>query len=235
MYFRQIVDRVDGALTYVLGDLFAQEAVVIDPSPRQHALARALLAERGLALRWVLCTHCHRSDDDRTALALLRVQTGAMGVVGGGDCPGATLRLDDGDAVTFGDEVVHVLGTPGHTPGSLSFLWHDRLFCGDALELGGFGPLPGPDADTGQIYDSVTQKLFTLPGETLVFPGHGYRGRTVSTIAEERLRNWRFAGRTRDAFVEVCAQHGTPGPRPKGRSRSDSADATPTPAARGRA
>lgn len=233
MYFRQIVDRVDGALTYVLGDLAAQEAVVIDPSLRQHALARALLAERGLALRWVLCTHCHPSDDGGPALVLLQVQTGAVGVIGGGDCSGETVRLQDGDAATFGDEVLHVLGTPGHTPGSLSYLWHDRLFCGDALELGGGGPLPG--ADAGQLFDSVTQKLFTLPGETLVFPGHDHRGRTVSTIAEERLRNPRFAGRNRDAFVEGCAQLRAGGSRSRGGPRSDSGAAGRTPTVGGSA
>ena len=79
----------------------------------------------------------------------------------------------------------------------------------------------GPGADAGQLYDSVTQKLFTLPGETLVFPGHARRGRTVSTIAEERLHNPHFAGRTRDAFVEACSR------RPSGPTRAGDASTQP--------
>lgn len=204
MYFRQIADSVDGALTYVLGNLASQQAVVIDPAPRQLSVVRALLAERELALRRILYTHCHGGDDDASVLALLGAPTGAERVVSGGDHPGQALR--DGDTVTFGDEVLHVLATPGHTAGSVCYLWRDRLFCGDTLELRGCGPLAGPGADAGRLYDSVTQKLFTLPGETLVFPGHARRGRHVSTIAEERVHNPCFAARTRDAFVEACSR-----------------------------
>ncbi|MBK7591060.1 MAG: MBL fold metallo-hydrolase [Betaproteobacteria bacterium] len=206
MYFRQIADRSDGALTYVLGNLAAQEAVVIDPAPRQRAVVQALLAERKLALRWILYTHDHDGGGDAAMPTLAGAQAGAVGIVGGGDRAGGVQRVGDGDTVTFGDEVLHVLATPGHTAGSVSYLWRDRLFCGDALELGGRGPAIGPGADAGQLYDSVTQKLFTLPGETLVFPGHTRRGRTVSTIAEERLHNPHFAGRTRDAFVAACSR-----------------------------
>ncbi len=204
MYFRQIADSTDGALTYLLGNLASQEAVVIDPAVRQQAVVRALLAERKLALRWILCTHCHGGDDS-AALASLCAEAGAVEIAGG-DRAGEAHRVGDGDTVTFGDEVLHVLATPGHTAGSVSYLWRDRLFCGDALELRGCGALVGPGADAGQLYDSVTQKLFTLPGETLVFPGHARRGRTVSTIAEERLHNPHFAVRTRDAFVEACSR-----------------------------
>jgi sulfur dioxygenase len=202
MYFRQIADSTDGALTYLLGNLASQEAVVIDPAPRQLPVVRALLAERELALRRMLYTHWHGDDDDAAVLALLGVQAGAECVFGSSDRAGQA--LPDGDTVTFGDEVLHVLATPGHSAGSVCYLWRDRLFCGDTLELRGCGPLAGPGADAGQLYDSVTQKLFTLPGETLVFPGHARRGRTVSTIAEERLHNPYFAVRTRDAFVEAC-------------------------------
>ena len=79
MYFRQIADSTDGALTYLLGNLASQEAVVIDPAVRQQAVVRALLAERKLALRWILCTHCHGGDDS-AALASLCAEAGAVEV-----------------------------------------------------------------------------------------------------------------------------------------------------------
>jgi glyoxylase-like metal-dependent hydrolase (beta-lactamase superfamily II) len=97
--------------------------------------------------------------------------------------------------------VIRVIATPGHTPDGVCFLWHDRLFSGDALAIGGCRPSADPGADPGVLYDSVTRRLFALPGETLVFPGHAFHARRVSTIAEERTRNRSFAHTSRDAFI----------------------------------
>lgn len=199
MYFRQLIDHAEGVRAYLLADADAQEAVVVDARAADHALVRALLAERRLALRWVLVTHCHHRPGETAALAALAAMSGAAGVVGGDAALGHPAR--DGDTIRFGGELLQVLSTPGHSRDSVSYLWRDRIFCGDALALGGLAALDGPGADPGQAYDSVTQKLFALPDETLVFPGHDRRGRTVSTIAEERTRNRAFLGRTRDDFV----------------------------------
>jgi glyoxylase-like metal-dependent hydrolase (beta-lactamase superfamily II) len=97
--------------------------------------------------------------------------------------------------------VIHVLGTPGHTPACLSYLWRDRVFTGDALLIRACGRSDLPDADAGALYDSITQRLMVLPGDTLVYPGHDGHGRTVSTIAEEREHNPCVAGRSRDEFI----------------------------------
>ncbi len=109
--------------------------------------------------------------------------------------------LKHGDRVDFGPEHVRVIATPGHTPGSLSYLWRDRVFTGDSLMIGGCGCTEHPAADPARLYDSVMRRLFTLPGETLVFPHHDRCGRTVSTIAEERETNPAFAQRSRDEFI----------------------------------
>src|SRR5262249_55484044 len=79
----------------------------------------------------------------------------------------------------------------------------DRLLTGDTLLIDGCGRTDLQGGDAGALYDSVTRKLFTLPGDTLVYPGHDYKGRTVSTIGEERRKNARFAGRRRDAFIAL--------------------------------
>ena len=208
MYFRQLIDHVEGVRAYLLADADALEAVVVDARAAEHALVRALLAERRLALRWVLVTHCHRRPGEAAALTALAAVAGANGVVGGD--PTLGYRAGDGDTITFGGEVLQVLSTPGHSRDSVSYLWRDRIFCGDALALGGCAVLDGPGADAGQAYDSVTQKLFALPDETLVFPGQDRRGRTVSTIGEERTRNRAFLGRSRDDFVVAFGRNGRP-------------------------
>jgi glyoxylase-like metal-dependent hydrolase (beta-lactamase superfamily II) len=195
MIFRRLAMLDTGGLAYLLADADAREAVVIDAAAAQHAVVLALLDERDLRLRWVLRTHSHPGVEDG-AIALSR-RTGAA--LAGGARP-ARLPVD-GDTFAFGGEIVRVLSTPGHTPDSLSYLWRDRLFSGDAIELGGFEPTAFAEVDAGRLYDSVVHRLFALPGETLVFPAHAIRGRTVSTIAEERLLNRCYVSHSRDKFI----------------------------------
>jgi glyoxylase-like metal-dependent hydrolase (beta-lactamase superfamily II) len=204
MYFRQVIDRTDRGLAYVLADLESSESLAIDPAPRTHPLLRALLAERGLALRWLLRTHTHR--DNAAAYAQLCAETGATLVDGDSWPNGSFHRAGDDDIIAIGNELVRVLPTPGQTPESLSFQWRDRLFCGDVLDCGGGRSACSSVANPGQLYDSVTQRIFTLPGETLIFPNHDSRGRTVSTVAEERACNPFFAGKSRDEFVAALSR-----------------------------
>jgi len=203
MYFRLITCQGDGALGYLLGDVAAGEAVAIDPAPGEHALLRGLLAERRVALRRILCTHLHDGAREWPRLARLAAELDADGVITGDDAPVGADRAGDGANVVFGNQVIRVLATPGHTPGSVSFLWHDRVFCGDLLDTAG-GVAQGAPSDPGELYDSVTRKLFRLPDETLVFPGHRQRGRSVSTIADERARHPELSAQGRDAYVASC-------------------------------
>jgi len=182
-----------GGIRLVAGD--AREAVA--------------MAEKGLPLRKGLAA---RHPGDPAAADVIRSRTAAKVAAGELAPVTADLRLQHGDAITFGNEVIHVLGTPGHTPACLSFLWRDRVFTGDALLIRACGRSDLPDADAGALYDSLTQRLMVLPGETLVFPGHDSHGRTVSTIAEEREHNPCVAGRSRDEFITrriaVTSQNG---------------------------
>lgn len=199
MIFRQLFDRDTCVLTYLLADRDSGEALVIDPIKPQVTLLLALLAEYGCKLKYVLRTHVHRPN--RIDSVGLAEATGARYLVGarnGPDIPGE--RLHENDLVHLGNESVRVIETPGHTPGCLSFLWRDRLFCGDVMEIGGCGQAED-ETDAGSMYDSVTGKIFRLPGEMLIFPCHDYAGRTVSTVAEERVRNQAFSGVTRDQFI----------------------------------
>lgn len=198
-YFRQLFTASAQAFTYLLADLASRDAVVIDPQRGQDELLLSLLAERDLRLTLVLRTHAH-TDPEPECGALCR-HTGAELLLGAGArCTGAHRQVQHGEHLVFGDQVLRVLSTPGHTAHCVSYLWHDRLFCGDALALRGCGSVDDPGCDPGQLYDSVTQRLFLLADETLVFPGHEIDGRTVSTISEERLRNPYFVGQSRDAF-----------------------------------
>lgn len=208
MYFRQIHDAASNALTYLLADEASSEAVVIDPLRSQATLILAMLAERSLRLIHVLRTHVHRPS--RAECGELCPATGATLILGErspDDIDG--LRAADDDIVRFGNEALRVISTPGHAPGSVCFLWRDRLFCGDTLLIADCDCI-APDADPGALFDSVKQKLFTLPDETLVFPGRDANGRTVSTIREERQRNPFFSLSNREAFIAATSGEGVP-------------------------
>jgi rhodanese-related sulfurtransferase len=126
--------------------------------------------------------------------------------------PAVTDHVEHGDTIAVGDAKLQVLYTPGHTPDSISLYAGDRVYTGDVLLIGGTGRPDFAGGDAGQQYDVITQKLFTLPDETLVFPAHDYRGNTSSTIGHEKRHNPRIAGRTRGQYLALMASLNFPLP-----------------------
>ena len=204
MYFRILHDDASGELSYLLADMDAREAVLVDPRGRDLPLLSALLAERELRLRWVLRTHQHdgRMPHESALLARLGAPL-VQGQNASGNASGVE-RASEGDVRPFGNELVRVLATPGHTAGCLSFAWRDRLFCGGLLALDGCPHQPRPAAPEA-LWDSVRQRVFTLPDETLLFAGHERHARAVSTVLEQRRWHPFFAGLSRDAFLARVA------------------------------
>ena len=94
-----------------------------------------------------------------------------------------------GDEIAIGNIGIKLLHTPGHTPGSQCFLAADALVSGDTLFIGGCGRVDLPGSDPDAMYLSLTQVLAKLPADTLLYPGHNYAAKPVSTIGEEKLQN----------------------------------------------
>ena len=208
MYFRILHDNASGELGYLLADTDAREAVLVDPRGRDLPVLGALLAERGLRLRWVLRTHQH--DERMPHEPALLARLGAPLVQGQrlpGHAPGLVCGhspAGEGDMFSFGNELVQVLATPGHTSGCLSFAWRDRLFCGALLAPHACAHQPRPAAPEA-LWDSVRQRVFTLPDETLLFAGQERCARAVSTVLEQRRWHPLFAALSRDAFLAHAA------------------------------
>jgi glyoxylase-like metal-dependent hydrolase (beta-lactamase superfamily II) len=212
MFFRQLFEPDTSTYTYLVGDLLWREAAVIDPVLGEVEEILQTLEAEGLTLKTVMETHVHA--DHVTGASALRARTGAKVVVSRhGGAPCADLLVDDEDFLVLGDEVIRILATPGHTPGCVSYRWRDRVFTGDALLIGGCGRTDFQSGDAGVLYESITRKLFTLPEDTLVYPGHDYKGRRVSCIAEEKSRNPRLAHKSREEFIAIMGELDLPKPR----------------------
>jgi sulfur dioxygenase len=209
----QLFDAESSTFTYILSAPGSNEAVIIDPVDHHVERDQAHLERLGLKLAYVLETHAHA--DHVTSAGKLCELTGAKAAVPSGcGIPPAELQLNDGDVIRFGaGEQIAVMHTPGHTAGSMSYVWRGNVFTGDTLLINGCGRTDFQSGSAAALYDSVVNKLFRLPDETLVWPAHDYKGQSVSTIGWEKRHNARLAERTREDFIDLMGKLDLPKPR----------------------
>ncbi len=202
MLFRQLFESESCTYTYLLAGRPGGEALIIDPVAAKVDLYLRRLDELGLRLIKAIDTHVHA--DHLSGLAALRDQTRCVTVMGRrSKVDVVSMRVDDGDRIEIEGVALDVLYTPGHTDDSYSFVMADRVFTGDTLLIRGTGRTDFQNGDARAAYASLFDKLLTLPDETLVYPGHDYKGDTVSTIGEERRHNPRLQVRSVDEYVEI--------------------------------
>lgn len=210
--FKQMFDDESSTYSYLIVDDASQEALIIDPVASHIDAYVSLIAQLNCKLKYALETHVHA--DHITASGMLRdkfvLETGVSAQCGAAT---ADMQLNEGDILLLGQQEIKVIATPGHTAGSISFLWNDRLFTGDSLLINGCGRTDFQGGDAGVLYDSITNKIFTLPDETLVYPAHDYQGRHVSCVAQERSINPRLVNKTRDAFIQMMDELDLPKPK----------------------
>ncbi len=197
LVFRQLFDATSSTYTYLLGDPVSRSAVIIDTVFEQHLRDRALVDELGLQLVATLETHCHA--DHVTGAWLMQQATGCRIGISGRYRPvvdGADLLLEHGDRVEFGGRSLEVRATPGHTAGCLTFVLDDlgMVFTGDALLIRGAGRCDFQEGDARLLFRSITQQIFSLPDDCLLFPAHDYSGRTMSSVGDEKAHNPRIGG-----------------------------------------
>jgi glyoxylase-like metal-dependent hydrolase (beta-lactamase superfamily II)/rhodanese-related sulfurtransferase len=212
----QLFDPESSTYTYVLFDVDSREALIIDPVDTQLERDLAVLRERGLRLTWTVETHAH-ADHITSAGKLAEhvgAHTAAPAVCG---ISTASVQLNDGDELHFGRQSIRALATPGHTAGSMCFTWNvdgsHHVFTGDTLLINGCGRTDFQSGSAEAMYHSLTQVLFKLPDDTLVWPGHDYQGRSHSTIGQEKAGNARVAGKSLEEFVAIMKALNLPRPR----------------------
>jgi len=205
---RQFIDPETSTHTYLLVDEPSREAILIDTVLEQFERDRTLLRELNLTLRYTLETHVHA--DHITAANLFRKEQGSeVGVSAAAGVTAADIEFGDGDIVRFGSTILEVCSTPGHTDGCVTYLCREQsmAFTGDALLIRGCGRTDFQQGDAALLFDSVRNKIFSLPDETLLFPGHDYKGRMVTTVGEEKRLNPRLRLDKSEAdFVAIMDQ-----------------------------
>jgi len=215
MIFRQLFDPVSSTYTYLLGCSDTGEAVIIDPVYEQHNRDTALIRELGLRVRYVLDTHVHA--DHVTAAWLMHTALGAEIVLSARySVDGVGVPVDHGDVLAFGNCSLAVRATPGHTNGCLTYVTNkqDMAFTGDCLMIRGAGRTDFQAGDVHEMWCSIREQIFTLPDDCLIYPGHDYSGRSVSTVMEEKRFNPRIGGDAREEdFVGYMENLGLPHPK----------------------
>lgn len=213
MFFKQLFDNESNTLTYLIADNKSSEALIIDPVKSEIETYKTLLNAYGFTLKFSLETHVHA--DHITASGLLRKILKCQTAVSQAcDAKLADIQIKEGDKFQLGEnETLTALATPGHTLGSMSFIWRDKVFTGDSLLINSCGRTDFQGGDASQLYDSITRKLFQLPDETLVYPGHDYKGFRVSSIMQEKISNSRLVGKSREEFINMMNNLDLPKPR----------------------
>lgn len=188
--------------TYVLLDMETHQAAIVDPS-FDSAPIWGEITRHGWKVAWVLNTHAHIDHivenaffveksgaplalhpADLSLLHRLDVQSAWLGVETPRACE-PTHPLADGDTVSIGSSCLTVAHTPGHSPGSVSFIGDGFVLTGDALFAGSIGRTDLPGGNAEELLRSLRTRLLTLPDDTIVYPGHG----PETTIGEERRTN----------------------------------------------
>ncbi len=213
MIFRQLFEPLSSTYTYLLGCEETGRAVLIDPVIVAMERDLAEIRRLGLTLAYTLDTHIHA--DHITAAFELKNTVGSRIAAPAFDrLPCADVGIEEGTPFKVGSIQLQPLHTPGHTAGHFAYLFGEKIFTGDALLIEGCGRTDFQNGDAAALYQSVTEKLFTLPDDTLVYPGHDYQERRVSSIAQEKKRNPRLGlDRTMEQFREIMANLNLPYPR----------------------
>lgn len=216
MIFRQLFERESSTYTYLIGCEKTRQAVLIDTVNEEVPKYIQLLNELDLKLIYVLDTHTHA--DHITGAGTLRSKLGCTTLLGEEAQSACVSKgITDGDIIEIGELQLKAIHTPGHTDDSYSYILEyqhqNYIFTGDTLLIRGTGRTDFQNGSAVDQYQSLFQKILTLPDDTWVYPGHDYKGWMLSTIGEEKLHNPRLQVKDVNAYVELMNNLKLPNPK----------------------
>lgn len=206
MIIRQIQIGGFEIFCYILGDPETGAGIVVDPGGPSGPVLKAARDSGISQIKYIVNTHCHvdhvagnKEMSEATgapiaiheldAEALAHPNLGMLAMFGAEPSPPATVHLKDGDSILFGEKSVQVLHTPGHTLGGICLYFPGYIITGDTLFVGGVGRTDLPGGSFTVLQNTIKNKLFSLPEDTIVLPGHNYGDTPTSTIGREKREN----------------------------------------------
>jgi hydroxyacylglutathione hydrolase len=190
---------------YLIGDEQAKEGILIDPAAGHDSLLREA-ESHGLTIKYIVNTHSHIDHvmgnkemvrrtgakiiiHEADAPGLLNTPRNLLDMFGAEPSPPADILVSDGNVIQVGGGKLQVIHTPGHTPGGMCLFIEGMVFTGDTLFVGSIGRTDLPGCSFEDLEKSIRTKLYSLPDDTIVFPGHNYGMQPTSTIQQERRTN----------------------------------------------
>ncbi|MDC0436613.1 MBL fold metallo-hydrolase [Candidatus Pelagibacter sp.] len=202
MIFKQLFDKISSTYTYLIASSKGREALIIDPVLDNVEEYIRLLSELDLKLVKVIDTHIHA--DHITGASKLKDQTKCITIMGNQTPADAVeIKVKDEEIIKLDDLEIKALHTPGHTSDSFSFLMKDYLFSGDTLLINGTGRTDFQNGSAKDAYNSIFNRLLKLPEETLLYPGHDYNGKKISSIGNEKKFNPRLQVKNENEYMEI--------------------------------
>ena len=204
MIFKQVFDTKTSTYTYLIASAKGREALIIDPVLENVENYIGLLKDLDLKLVKVIDTHIHA--DHVTGASKLKQSTNCTTIMGE-HTPAdmVEIKVKDNELINVDGLKIRSIYTPGHTSESYSFLLNKYLFSGDALLINGTGRTDFQNGSSKDSYHSIFDKLLKLPEDTLLYPGHDYNGKKVSTIGNEKKFNPRLQVKNVDEYIEIMS------------------------------
>ena len=204
MIFKQLFDQKSSTYTYLIASSKGREALIIDPVLENVSDYIILLKELDLRLVKVIDTHIHA--DHVTGASKLKDITKCSTIMGDHTPADAVeIKVKDDEYINLENLKIKAMYTPGHTSDSYSFLMDKYLFSGDTLLINGTGRTDFQNGSSKDAYNSLFNKLLKLPDDTLLYPGHDYNGKLVSTIGNEKKSNPRLQVNNADEYAEIMS------------------------------
>ena len=202
MIFKQLFDQITSTYTYIIASRSGGEALIIDPVLENTKIYIETLNNLNLKLIKVIDTHTHA--DHITAASELKKKTNCKTVMGEHTAAETVeMKIKDNEIIEIDGLNIKAIYTPGHTLDSYSFLMNDWLFSGDALLINGTGRTDFQNGSSIDSYNSIFNRLLKLPEKTLLYPGHDYNGKKVSTIGNEKKFNPRLQVKNKHDYIKI--------------------------------
>ena len=195
----------DKNFTYLIAGDDGPDAAIVDAAVPFTQIKQLIEIEQ-LSVKYLLITHTHGDHTAYTREYLSELDDIQTALFGGGSYADA-LSLSDGETLSVGQLKINVIHTPGHYPDSVCFLTEECLFTGDTLFVGRTGRTISTQSDSRQLYRSVYEKLLTLSGKTVIYPGHNYSHQPTITLKENIATSPLLQAESEDDFVDRMAHY----------------------------